>query len=321
MIGPVAAVTGGTGFFGRYVAAGLARAGWHVRLLARRDPVHPLLADVPFELVPGDLRDPEALSRLVQGADAVVHAAGLVKAPNLHEFMAVNRDGAGRLASIVAREAPAARFILVSSLAAREPGLSSYAASKRAGEIAAVAALGSTPWVILRPCVIYGPWDYEGMTFLCQAQRRLVTIPAAPEPRIAMIHARDAAALVVALCQAVGVTAGTRYSRVTFELSDSRPDGYRWSEILQQAGVAFGRTPRFVPVPDLLFTAAGAAAGGWARATGRPSVFGRGKVREILYRDWAVDRHLQPPGSLWMPKIELAGGLDETIAWWQALRD
>ncbi len=309
---PVAAVTGGTGFLGRYVVAALVRAGWHVRLLARRDPVHPLLAELPFELVPGDLSDPAALSRLVKGAAAVVHAAGLVKARNRGEFMAVNRDGTGSLAAVVAHEVPKARFILVSSLAAREPALSAYAASKRAGEIAAVAAVGPVPWVILRPCVIYGPWDYEGMAFLRQARRRLVAIPTAPEPRIAMIHARDAAALVVRLCR------DDAPCEITFELSDARPDGYRWSELLQQAGIIFGRTPYFVPVPDLLIAGAGAAADCWARLSRRPSVFGLGKAREILHRDWTSDRRLQPSIDLWKPRIDLASGLGETIAWWRA---
>ena len=44
------------------------------------------------------------------------------------------REGAARVASAWAAQAPEARFVLISSMAARAPGLSDYAASKRAGE-------------------------------------------------------------------------------------------------------------------------------------------------------------------------------------------
>ena len=159
MTKPVAALTGGTGFLGRYVAAALDGAGWRVRMLARRDPAGTLLADTPAEVVLGDLGDDAALSRLVRGASVVVHAAGLVKAHSRAEFLSVNANGAGRLAAVAARDAPGARFVLVSSQAARVPELSPYAASKRAGEAAVASALGGAPWVVLRPCVIYGPWD------------------------------------------------------------------------------------------------------------------------------------------------------------------
>ena len=89
-----------------------------------------------------------------------------------------------------------ARCVLVSSLAAREPRLSPYAASKRAGEEAATAALdaGGVPWTVLRPCVIYGPWDREGLALVRLARAPVAPVPRKPEPRIAMVHAADVAA-------------------------------------------------------------------------------------------------------------------------------
>lgn len=310
MTARVAAVTGGTGFLGRYVVAALVRAGWQVRMLARQDPTHPLLAGVPVEVVPGDLGDAAALSRLVRGASAVVHVAGLVKARRRQDFFTVNRDGSARLAAIAARDAPAARFVLVSSQVARMPAISPYAASKRAGETAAIAALGPAPWVVLRPCVIYGPWDYEGMLFLRMARRRLAPVPVSPEPRIAMIHARDAAEAIVAF-------AGGGPSGHVFELCDERPEGYSWSGILREAGNSFGQAPRFVPVPDLLIRASGMAHDGWAAISRRPVVFGLSKAREMLQRDWRSDPAQQPPAGLWKPRVDLASGLRETIAWWR----
>ncbi len=310
MTAPLAAVTGGTGFLGRYVVAALVAAGWRVRLLARRDPAHPLLAPVAFETVRGDLDDAAALSDLVRGASAVIHIAGLVKARSRREFLAVNRDGAARLAEIVAREAAAARFVLVSSQAARVPRLSAYAGSKRAGEAVVKAALGELSWVVVRPCVIYGPWGHEALALFRLARGPVAPRPSRPEPRIAMIHVRDAAAAIAALS-----AAGP--SHATFEICDGRLEGYGWSELLREAGAVLGRIPRCMPVPDLLVRAAGLTSDAIARLGGHSSIFGYGKVSELLHRDWGSDRSMQPPATLWTPRLALPPGLSETLAWWR----
>ena len=182
--GRLAAITGGTGFLGRYCVAALAAAGWRVRLLVRRDPAHPLLAGLDLDLIHGDLADGAALARLVEGASVVVHAAGAIKARSATAFQATNRDGTARLAAAV-RRIPDCRLIHISSQVARAPWLSPYAASKREGERALVAALGDgrSEWVILRPCVVYGPWDAATESLLRVAASRAV--PAAARPGIA----------------------------------------------------------------------------------------------------------------------------------------
>ncbi len=124
MTPPVAALTGGTGFLGRYLAKAFHQAGWRIRLLTRRAPLHPMLDRIPLELELGGLDDAAALGRLVSGATAVIHAAGLVKARSLAALMAVNRDGTARLAEAVAATLSPPRLLLISSLAAREPTLS-----------------------------------------------------------------------------------------------------------------------------------------------------------------------------------------------------
>jgi nucleoside-diphosphate-sugar epimerase len=306
---PVAAVTGGTGFLGRYIVAALVASGWTVRLLTRRAPLHPLLSEIPLELVLGDLGDPDALCRLVTGASVVVHAAGLVKARRAADFFAVNVEGTRRLAQVVAEKAAEARVVLISSQAARHPHLSSYAASKRAGEEAIAAVLGLRSWVAIRPCVVYGPWDREGLALLRMARGWVAPAVVKPEPRVAMIHARDAAMAVAAM------SAGGP-SHAAFEISDARPDGYGWSELLATIGAALGHRPRVIQMPDALLRAAGAASDGLAALSGKPAIFGRGKAREILHRDWALDRKMQLPDEFWTPTITLKAGIAETVAWW-----
>ena len=308
----IAAVTGGTGFLGRHVVESLLQADWQLRVLVRHDLFEPPTSQPGIETVQGDLDDPKALARLVQGAAVVVHVAGLTKAPHPGEFMAINRDGTARLAGIVRREAPSARFILVSSQAAREPSLSAYAASKRAAEQAAMTELAGHDWIVLRPCVIYGPGDREGLALARLVRRKLIPVSVAPEPRIAMIHARDAAAAIAATC--AGGPSGA-----VFELCDGCLDGHAWREIILLAAAQLGQKPRIVAVPDALILGAGSLSDLWGRVVARAPLFGRGKAREILHRDWRPDRTMQLPGSLWQPTIDLAAGLADTAAWWRTL--
>ena len=122
-------LTGATGFVGRHVLRALLAGGWRVRALVR-DPARLRLPtgtpEDAVEVVLGDLADDAALARLMEGAEAVVHLAGLVAAAREIDFYAVNAEGARRLAQAAAR-AGVRRFVHVSSLAAREPELSPYA--------------------------------------------------------------------------------------------------------------------------------------------------------------------------------------------------
>ncbi|WP_309643861.1 SDR family NAD(P)-dependent oxidoreductase [Phenylobacterium sp.] len=284
----LAAVTGGTGFLGRWIVRELAANGWRVRVLARRDVIHPLWRDIEVEVVPGDLRDETALVRLGQGADLVVHGAGLIKASDRQAFFAVNEAGAARMA----RHTPAA-MLLISSLAAREPQLSDYAASKRAGEDAARAILGERLGVV-RPPALYGPDDPETLPLFKLAASSPVLPLLDPRARLAMMHVADAARQIAALAeQPMGFT---------LALSDARPDGYGWREIMATAAATFDATPRFVRVPALALHAI-AALGGFSA---RPAMLTPGKAREILHLDWSVASYEQmcdlPPPLFDLPQ-------------------
>src|SRR3546814_2346143 len=84
---------------------------------------------LPIFWIEGALDLPGSLGRLVEGADAVIHVAGVINARNEAGFIAGNVAGT---ASMIAAAAAAdvGRFVHVSSLAAREPELSAYGRSK-----------------------------------------------------------------------------------------------------------------------------------------------------------------------------------------------
>lgn len=300
----VIAVTGATGFLGRHLVRALAEDGWTPRVLVRRDPIHPLWRDLEVEVVAGDLRSPGALDRLSRGAEVVVHVAGLIKAASLEGFSIVNRDGAAAAAS--AAKAAGARFVLVSSLAAREPRLSNYAASKRSGEEAVRAV--SPDALIVRPPAIYGPGDTETLALFRLAAASPILPVLSPATRIAMIHVEDAAAKLVAFCREP-VPGGL------VELSDVRRDGYTWTEIMSAAAGVMGRNPRLLRLPDAGVLTAGVLADAWSAWTRTPTVFGFGKARELLHADWTLS---SAPMSEGVPSVfGLVDGFAHTVDWYR----
>jgi uncharacterized protein YbjT (DUF2867 family) len=305
---PVVAVTGATGFLGRHLVRTLAQDGWTPRVLVRRDPIHPLWRDLEVEVVAGDLKTPGALDRLAHGAEVVIHVAGLIKAATLEGFNVVNRDAA-RDAALAAKAANpqkgGARFILVSSLAAREPQLSNYAASKRAGEDAVREAYPEA--LIVRPPAIYGPGDTETLPLFELAAKSPILPVLSPDARVAMIHVHDAAKKLSDYCR--------NPIQGLVELSDVRRDGYTWTEIMSAAGSVMGANPRLIRLPDKALTLAGTLADAWSSASNTPLVFGSGKVKELLHADWSLS---SAPMSEGVPSVfGLIDGFAHTVDWYR----
>lgn len=113
-------VTGVTGFLGGRIASGLAAKGHQVRGLAR-DPSGWSEKPAGAEAVRGDLTDPGSLHRAVEGCEAVLHAAALVKSwvRDRREFDRVNVQGFGNVVE-AAREA-GRRLVYISSFIALGP--------------------------------------------------------------------------------------------------------------------------------------------------------------------------------------------------------
>lgn len=301
MKGPIA-LTGSTGFVGRHLSTALAEAGFATRLLVRQAP-----DDCGFgsaETVIGSLADEAALKRLVEGCSAVIHLAGAIAAPDRATFFAVNAQGTERIAK-AAKAASVPRFIHVSSLAAREPGISDYGASKKAAE-EALQALAPPGLLIVRPPVVYGPGDRATLPLLAQFTRRTAFIPGSAKARFSLIYAGD---LVKYLLARLGDDA-----QGLIEVDDGRPGAYGWPDLLAMAAESEGHTARAFYVPQWLLQ--GLA---WPVALIGSSLKLRvpltpGKVRELYYPDWVA--HPSPPVAT--DCVRFAEGFRRTIAWYRA---
>ncbi|QYU69161.1 NAD(P)-dependent oxidoreductase [Leptolyngbya sp. 15MV] len=295
------ALTGGTGLVGQAVLDVLARRGIAVRALARTVPKD---GREQVEWVQGNPADKAALARLVAGAEAVVHIAGLTTSHDLSELDAAN--AAGTLALVeAAKAAGVPRFVFVSSLAAREPELSAYGASKARAE--RIVAASGLDWTTVRPPAVYGPRDKD-MLELFKAGR-IGVVPMPPPGRASMIHVDDLAALLVAL-----IPGGEGVTHMTFEPDDGQPRGWTHREMARTIGWAVGRRPW---VPHL----SRATLMGLSRLEramrGPKAKLTPDRVGYMCHPDWVADPARRVPKAIWQPRIATREGLKATARWYR----
>lgn len=294
------AVTGGTGFVGAHLLDAALDAGHIVKALTRRDqPPREGLA-----WVSGDLHDRAALENLVDGADAVIHVAGVITAANAAGFELGNV--AGTLSMLAAATAGGVRrFVHVSSLAAREPKLSLYGASKhRAEELVHGSGLD---WVIARPPAVYGPGDKETLELFRMAKLGLMLMP--PKGRVSVIHVGDLARLLLALAEY------SAPSNLLVEADDGKPNGWTHREFARALGRAVGTKPAIVSSPGIVLRLAARADQLFRGPRAKLTV---DRAAYFSHRNWVIEPRRGCPPGLWQPSIATEEGLKQTADWYRA---
>lgn len=314
-------VTGGTGFVGIHTVAAL-RAHGHAVTCLVRDPAkaRTVFTDEPPALVAGDLADAPALARGVAAADAVVHLAGLTSARSRAELFAVNADGTRALTDAVrAADTGVPRFVHVSSLAAAGPvvdgvvpngdtahPVSDYGRSKLAGE-APVRAL-ETPWTILRPPAVYGPWDREFLRLFRIAARGLAPMFGDGAQRLSMVFAADLAAAIVACID--GAPPPGVYYPAHCETTTARA-------LVTEIATALATRVRVVALPRALVRPLFWITGNAAKLAGRATLLSTDKANELLADAWLCSPAALTTATGWRAATDLATGLRLTADWYR----
>ncbi len=306
---PTLALTGATGFIGSFLRPHLVSAGWKIRALHRSAPAPRGTAESEgrIEWLRGSLSDADSLKRLVRGAAVVVHCAGAVRGGSARSFNQVNVEGVARLVQAARQLHPAPRFLLISSLAAREPRLSFYAASKRRGEAVLGSEAGAMPYTILRPPAVYGPGDRELLPLLVWMRRGIAPVIGERTARFSLLYVEDLAAAVSQALVAADFRPGP------FELHDGRRGGYAWQEVMQTVAGISGRRVRGLRIPRAVLAVAATANHHLARAIGYPPMLTPGKVRELTHPDWVCDNDAFTRATGWVPRVGLEEGLRRTL--------
>ena len=293
------AITGATGFVGSHLVDVALATGHEVKALTRRN--QPPRDNLDW--IAGDLSSRDALEQLVDDVDAVIHVAGTISAPTAAGFEKGNVRGT--LAMLAAATAGGVqRFVHVSSLAAREPKLSLYGASKAKAE--ALVHGSGLDWAIVRPPAVYGPGDKETLELFRMAKLGLMLMP--PKGHVSVIHADDLARLLLALAPYPAP------SNILIEPDDGKPGGWSHREFARSLARAVGVRAAVISSPGILL-----------RLAARVDHLVRGERAKLTvdraayfsHQNWVVEPKRAPPSELWRAQIPTEQGLADTAQWYR----
>jgi nucleoside-diphosphate-sugar epimerase len=317
-------ITGATGFLGSHLAELLREEGHHVRALVRKSSKVDLLKKWGAELIHGNLEKGIDLDKAVDGVDAVVHSAGVVKARSPEEFHEVNVQGTINLLAATKKHNPKVkRWVYVSSLAAHgfSPDgvpracdaearpVTHYGRSKLAGERAVLAEKDALPITVIRPPAIYGPRDQEMFAFFQLVSRRFAPFMGSDENKLSLVYARDCArALHLAL------TTEHPSGRV-YSVEDGRI--YTQRELADHISHALGVTALRLRVPIGVLSLAAYGSELYGRFRNQAVMLTRDKVNELRepYLICASEEIRKELG--WKPEVTLEEGAMITAKWYR----
>ncbi len=318
-------VTGATGFLGGHVAELLSARGDSVRALVRKTSNKKHLEKLAnVELCEGSVEQVERVREAVEGVDAVVHCAGIVKAKSTDEFFAVNVGGTSNLVEAARRAgAKIRRFVHVSSLEACGPSadggpvradqenpVTGYGRSKLAAEKVVLSAKDQMRVTILRPGAIYGPRDGEILEVFKSIERGLLPLVAGGTAKGVWIYATDCAEACVR-----AIEADTPSGRTYFVDDGCGPLDQR--QMCADAERALGKKAivrASLPVPVLMTVARGVEVFG--RVAGKPVMLTREKANMLL-QHWVCSSETTRKDLGWEPRVPWSEGVTRAVAWYR----
>jgi len=247
------ALFGGTGFVGSYLVRELLKHQHQPALLVRSGSENKIEQREHCHLVPGDIKDRDAIRQTLSECDAAIYSIGILREFKNRgiTFDELQYQGAVR-AIDAAVEMGVKRFILMSANGVKAEGTPYQTSKYRAEQYLQSTELD---WTIFRPSVIFG--DPRGkMEFCTQLQAQLIN-PPIPAPlfyagllpvnagafELAPVHIKDVAAAFV---KSLGLpeTIGQIYGLCG-------PDTLSWKAIIERLGRVSGKRKWTLPAPAL----------------------------------------------------------------------
>lgn len=193
-------VVGASGFVGRYIVKHLAAEGALIAAVSRRASAAGFLrtmGDVgQIALIDAGITDRDRIAPLLDGAAAVINAAGILYERGRQRFQTLHESGPAGLAALAAA-AGVPGFVHISAVGADPASPALYGRSKAAGEAAVRAAMPQA--TIIRPSLIFGPEDSFFNRFAAMARLSpVLPLIGGGGTRFAPVFVGDVAAAVAA---------------------------------------------------------------------------------------------------------------------------
>lgn len=255
--------------------------------------------------------------------DQVFHLAGLTRALDEQTYMEANAIGTENLIHACLEKNPhLKKFIYLSSQAAAGPcqngarksesdlcqPVSPYGRSKRKGEEFCLEHVDQIPLVILRPSAVYGPRDRDVYFFFKVLKRGIKPNFSNGEQYISLCYVED---LVQALL--LSSDSGESSGEVFF-ISDGQD--YRLNQIGDFFEEAMGIQARRIHVPQWFLSGVASLSEIFSKFTRNPPLINRGKVEEMVQKNWLCDITKAESVLGFKPRFSLAEGIKITYEWY-----
>jgi NADH dehydrogenase len=242
----VVTVFGGSGFVGRHTVQALARAGYRIRVAVRypnQAPYLPPMGTVgQIQLVKCNVLDEDAVTRVVQGSDAVVNLVGILYPAGGQGFEDVHVTAATLIAK-AAKAAGVQSLVHISTTGVSIESESSYSRTKAEGEDAVRHEFANA--TILRSSIVFGPEDAFFNKFAAIARFSPIL------PLIGGGYTKFQPVCVTDIAHAVAKCVGDAATHgKTYELGG--PTVYSFKQLMQIVLRETGRSRALVPVPFFL---------------------------------------------------------------------
>jgi nucleoside-diphosphate-sugar epimerase len=319
-----ALVTGATGFIGSHLVEALVHQGVQVRCLVRNKKHLGWVKDSPVEFVVGNCQDRNSLREGVKDVDQVFHLAGVTTAVKEKTYFEVNALGTENLVqACIENNTRLKKFIYLSSQAAAGPcrsdgkkkesdpcePVSPYGKSKLLGEQLALSHSHELPLLILRPCAVYGPRDKSFYALFKCLSKSIKPCLSDHDQHISMCYVQD-------LVRAILLAAETQTENgEIFFLSDGQD--YRMQEIGDIFMQAMEISALQLRLPKQMLFGMAFFAECFSMVSGKPPIMSRGKVEEMIQKNWLCDITKARTLLGFEPRLSLARGAELTADWYK----
>jgi nucleoside-diphosphate-sugar epimerase len=280
--------------------------------------------DFPVEFVVGNCQERNSLREGVKDVDQVFHLAGAIAAVKEKTYFEVNALGTENLVrACIENNTRLKKFIYLSSQAAAGPcrsggkkkesdpcePVSPYGKSKLLGEQLALSHSHELPVVILRPCAVYGPRDKGFYALFKCLSKSIKPCLSDHDQYISICYVQD-------LVRAILLAAETPTENgEIFFLSDGQD--HRMEEISDIFAQAMEISALRLRLPKQMLFGMAFFAECFSRVSGKPCIMSRGKVDEMIQKNWLCDITKARTLLGFEPRISLARGAELAVAWYK----
>lgn len=328
-------ITGASGFIGSFIVEEALRRGMDTWAAVRRSSSKKYLADERIHFIELNLDDEQELTEQLRGHefDYVVHAAGVTKCIDPHDFRRINTEGTQHLVqALLALHMPLRKFVYLSSLSVfgaireqqpyeeiRETDMphpnTAYGRSKLEAEQFLDALPLSLqdgkpfPYVVLRPTGVYGPRERDYFLMAKSIRQHSDFAVGYKRQDITFVYVKDVVQAVFLACEKgqpgrkYFLSDGQVYQSTTFSDLIIRELGSPWCLRL--------RAPIWVLRVVTFF---GDLAG---RLTGKISALNNDKYHILRQRNWRCDIEPARRELGYEPRYLLDEGVRLTVKWYK----